>query len=171
VVSISNALRQMTTIARDVVISRLGASYLIPPAFRWRYLRLFGLKVENSMISAGCYIGGKNLAVGARSFVNYECFFDTSSPIKIGSDVQIGMRCQFITSTHEIGTSSRRGGPGRSLPIVVGDGAWIGAGVLVLPGVHIGRGAIIAAGSVLTRDVPDDALIAGVPGRHIRQLP
>lgn len=169
-VSLSNVRRQIGGVARDALLNGIGGSYLIPPSLRWRYLELFGLDLQNSMISAKCFIGGTDLAIGWRSFVNYRCFFDTSAPIIIGMDVNIGMGCYFVTSTHQIGPSGRRGGAAATAPITVNDGAWLGACVLVLPGVTIGRGSVVAAGSVVTRDVPDDALVAGVPARQIRQL-
>lgn len=169
-VSFLNIRRQAAGMARDTLFSNLGASYLIPPSLRWRYLKLLGLNVEDSMISAKCFIGGKKLSIGQRSFVNYGCFFDTSASIVIGADVNIGMGCYFITSTHEIGPSERRGGAAASQPITVGDGAWLGARVLILPGATIGRGSVVAAGSVVTRDVPDNSLVAGVPAKRIRQL-
>ena len=165
-----NGKQQFAAVLRDVCLSKIGGSYLFPPSIRWRYLRLFGLKIDNAKIFAGSFIGGKGLAIGQRSFVNYRCFFDTSAPITIGTDVNIGMGCHFVTSTHAIGSSDRRGGQGQSSPIVVGDGAWLGAGALVLPGVQVGRGSIVAAGSVVTRDVPDNVLVAGVPAKYVRHL-
>lgn len=165
-----NGKQQFVAVLRDVCLSKIGGSYLFPPSLRWRYLRLFGLEIDNAKIFAGSFIGGKGLAIGQRSFVNYRCFFDTSAPITIGTDVNIGMGCHFVTSTHAIGSADRRGGQGQSSPIVVGDGAWLGAGALVLPGVQVGRGSIVAAGSVVTRDVPDNVLVAGVPAKYVRQL-
>ena len=76
-------------------------------------------------------------------------------------NIRIGARCDFgplvkiIPGTHMIGNSSRRAGKGMALPITIGDGCWIGADVLIIGGVNIGNGVVVAAGSVVTRDVPD----------------
>jgi acetyltransferase-like isoleucine patch superfamily enzyme len=59
----------------------------------------------------------------------------------------------------------------RSEPVSIGDGTWIGTGALILPGVHVGAGCVIAAGAVVTESVPDDTLVGGVPAKVLRQLP
>jgi acetyltransferase-like isoleucine patch superfamily enzyme len=82
----------------------------------------------------------------------------------------VGARVLFLTSGHEIGPSERRAGPVHSSPITVEDGCWIGAGSILLPGVTIGRGSIVAAGSVVTKDVAPDTLVGGIPARPIREL-
>jgi acetyltransferase-like isoleucine patch superfamily enzyme len=110
------------------------------------------------------------VSVGAGSFVNYGCRFNTSSPVVIGERCNIGMDVAFVTDTHEPGTHGRRAGANTSAPIFVGDGVWIGARATVLPGVTIHDGAIIAAGAVVTKDCVADGLYGGVPATQIRQL-
>ena len=88
-----------------------------------------------------------------------------------GSNVNIGPFTKLISDSHELGGPSRRAGKFFADPIVVGDGAWIGASVTVLGGVTIGAGAVVAAGAVVTRDVPANALVAGVPAKVIKHLP
>jgi len=85
------------------------------------------------------------------------------APIMIGARCDIGPAVEFVTGGHEIGSSSRRAGRGSAKSIVVNDGCWIGARCLILGGVTIGSGAVIAAGSVVTEDVPGNVLVAGVP--------
>jgi maltose O-acetyltransferase len=77
----------------------------------------------------------------------------------------------FCTSTHEIGSRERRGGKSISIPIKVGNGCWIGARSMILPGVTIGDGCIIAAGSVVTKDCEPNGLYAGTPAKRIKDLP
>jgi acetyltransferase-like isoleucine patch superfamily enzyme len=110
------------------------------------------------------------LVVGRRSFVNHQCYFDTSAAVTIGMDCAVGPRVCFITSGHAIGPSQRRAGPGISAPITVEDGCWIGAGAVLLPGVTIGRGSIVAAGAVVNRDVAPNSLVGGVPARILKGL-
>lgn len=121
-------------------------------------------------IKGGCRVNGFGLRIGARVFVNRSCYFDLSAPIDIGDDVVVGHHVIFVTADHEIGTARRRAGPVVPKPIAVGDGAWIGARSFIMPGVRIGRGAVVGAGSVVTRDVPTDCIVAGVPARILRQI-
>jgi acetyltransferase-like isoleucine patch superfamily enzyme len=104
-------------------------------------------------------------------FVNQNCHFDTAAPITLRSGTRIGDHVRFITSTHEIGASTRRAGPGKARPIVVGRGVWVGSGACILPGVSVADGCIIAAGAYLTRSTQPDGLYAGVPARRVRDLP
>ena len=80
------------------------------------------------------------------------------------------MNCSFITSTHVIGDETMRASEGISKPITIGNGCWIGSNSTVLPGVNIGNGTIIAAGSVVVHDCEENSLYAGVPAKKIKQL-
>ncbi|NER49778.1 MAG: hypothetical protein F6J92_24415 [Symploca sp. SIO1A3] len=76
----------------------------------------------------------------------------------------------FITTEHKIQDSARRAGPVYGRPILVEDGAWIAANSTILPGITIGKGAIIAAGAMVTKDVPSNVLVGGVPAKMIKGL-
>lgn len=94
-----------------------------------------------------------------------------SDEIIIGDNVNVAMRCTFITSTHEINQKNdRRAGKVVTRPIVVGNGVWIGANSVILPGVTVGDGTIVAAGSVIITDCEANAIYAGVPAKQIRSL-
>jgi maltose O-acetyltransferase len=140
-------------------------------------LRLAGLSVgRGATIIGRVWIAGgprprANLVIGRWTFVNDGVRFDTSAPIRIGQHVDIAHDVSFITSTHEIGTEYRRAGRSCEYSISVGDGAWIGAGAIVLPDVTIGEGSLVAAGAVVTRSVPANTLVAGVPATVVRLLP
>ena len=95
-------------------------------------------------------------------FLRERIFMDGGS-ITIGENVFIGPFCGFYTATHPLDFARRNKGLEKALPIKVGDNCWFGANVSVMPGVTIGSGCVIAAGSVVTKDVPDNSLVAGVP--------
>lgn len=109
------------------------------------------------------------VTIGDNVFINRDAYIRPQTTI--GDNVRIGPFVRLITDTHEIGPSHRRAGKARFDPIVVGTGTWIGASVTVLAGVTIGKGCVVAAGSIVTKDVPDDVMVAGVPARVIRSLP
>lgn len=143
----------------------------VPPALRRIILKAMGFSLGRRVRIKGAvsfFDAGTSFGDGA--FVNFECFFDASAPITVGAHVQIGPRAMFITGSHTIGNSEKRGIGNSAAPINIGDGTWIGAGVLVLPGVTIGPGCVIAAGSVVTTDTDANMLYGGVPARAIRPL-
>jgi maltose O-acetyltransferase len=113
----------------------------------------------------------KRIEIGAKSFLNVETRFGCpESKITIGKGVMIGPRVCFETVNHGLRYEPGKGRGAWSKPIVVEDEAWIGAGVIVLQGVTIGRGAVVAAGSVVTRDVPPEVVVAGSPARVIKHI-
>jgi maltose O-acetyltransferase len=136
-------------------------------------LRAFGAQIgPDSWFHGGTYFTEpRNLRVGADSFVNRNCYFDLEGPVTIGDQVVIGHGTSIVTTTHPIGPSERRAGHVfTGGPVGVGDGAWVGSNVTLLPGVSVGAGAVVAAGGVVTADVAPDLLVGGVPARTIRAL-
>lgn len=103
---------------------------------------------------------GLNLDLGDRVFVNQNCTFLDYAGIRLGSRVMVAPKVTFITVGHPVDTADRRvwltGGP-----IDVGENVWIGAGATILPGVTIGRDSVVAAGAVVTEDVPERSLVTG----------
>lgn len=124
---------------------------------------------------------GRHVTIGAGTFVNTGCVFLDAAPITIGARVLIAPRVQLLTVDHPVDPAERWIGRGpdqtgapyrtRAAPIVIEDDVWLGAGCIVLPGVRIGSGATVAAGAVVTRDVPPRTLVAGVPATVRRSLP
>lgn len=112
---------------------------------------------------------GRNLRFGHQVFVNTGCFFMDRGGITIGDNAFIGPRVQLITTNHGTAPSQRRVTVSR--PIVIGKNVWLGAGVIVLPGVTIGENSIIGAGSVVTHDIPADVIAVGSPARVIKPVP
>lgn len=113
---------------------------------------------------------GTGIVIGENSFVNYDAIMLDGGMIKIGSNCKIGPRCQFLTPQHPIDYAQRREPLETCLPIEIGDDCWLGGGVIVCPGVRIGARCVIAAGSVVTRDIPADSLAAGNPAIVKRDL-
>ncbi len=106
---------------------------------------------------------GISTSLGEGTFVNHGCYFMDGGRINIGKNVFIGPFCGFYTASHPMKYEERNKGLERALPINIGDNCWFGANVSVLQGVTIGSGCVIAAGSVVTHDLPDNCVAAGVP--------
>lgn len=158
-------------LGRDLLINGFVMSSLLPRSARWRLLRLCGMEIEGwCAVSPGCWFGGRDIRIGRGSTVNYGVFFDNAARIDIGNNVDIGMQTMLITGTHGFGDSTRRAGPSSVAPVTVEDGTWIGARAVILPGVRIGSGCVIAAGSVVTKDCQPDGVYAGVPAVRVRDL-
>ncbi|HIX88460.1 MAG TPA: sugar O-acetyltransferase [Candidatus Akkermansia intestinavium] len=113
---------------------------------------------------------GSNIELGDGVFINHDCVILDGGKVTFGDNVLVGPQCGFYTASHPADAETRRTGAEYSLPISIDAGVWIGGGVKVLPGVHIGENSIIAGGSVVTRDVPANVLAGGVPCRVIRPL-
>lgn len=112
-----------------------------------------------------------HVIIGADVVVNVGCLLDAAADITIGDGVSIGQDVVVLTNGHEIGPPSRRAGQLVARPVRIEDGAWLSTRVVVLPGVTIGEGAVVAAGAVVTRSVAPHTLVAGVPARPLRELP
>jgi maltose O-acetyltransferase len=113
---------------------------------------------------------GYNIRLGRDGFVNYNCVFLDCAPIEIGDRLQMGPAVQLYTAGHPLERAVRRAGFEYARPIRIGDDVWIGGAAIILPGVTIGDGSVVAAGSVVTRDVPAFCLVAGNPARVVRAL-
>ena len=113
---------------------------------------------------------GYNITLGARAFVNFNAVFLDCAPIRVGDGAQIGPGVQLLAADHPADPQARRDGVELARPIWIGDNAWLGGGVVVLPGRSVGADSVVGAGSVVTRDVPPGMVAAGNPCRVIREL-
>lgn len=120
----------------------------------------------------GCYLEpdfycdyGFNIELGARFYANHHCVMLDAAPIWIGDDVMLGPAVQIYTVTHPLDAALRQSGIEQAKPIQIGHRVWIGGGAIILPGVTIGEDAVIAAGSVVTKDVPAGTVVKGNPAR------
>jgi acetyltransferase-like isoleucine patch superfamily enzyme len=132
---------------------------------------LIGRAVDDgfSLIPPFYTTGGADIRLGRRIFINQNCTMYDLGGIDIGDDVLIGPNVSLITSGHPIEPSRRRDGV-IAKPIVIGRNVWIAAGVTIIGGVTVGENAVLAAGSVVTRDVPPNTLVGGNPARVIRVI-
>jgi acetyltransferase-like isoleucine patch superfamily enzyme len=119
---------------------------------------------------AGGLAPASRVSIGADCFINDGCRFDCSAQITIDDGVYLGHDVAVLTSSHELGSPERRAGSFTCAPIHIGRGAWVGARAVILQGVTVGDGAVIAAGAVVARSVPPNVLVGGVPARELRQL-
>jgi maltose O-acetyltransferase len=129
------------------------------------------MKVEGKIYHS-CYFHSTKVKVGRGTWINTGCFFDNLlTEVSIGENCGIGQQVMFCMNTHEIGTAEMRASTKIQAPIKVGNGVWIGTRAVILPGVSIADGCVIAAGAVVTRDTEPNGLYAGVPARRIKDLP
>lgn len=113
---------------------------------------------------------GYNTSVGDCFFANHNCQIIDGGKVTFGNNVFIAPNCVFTTAEHAIDAEQRKEGLEVALPIKVGNNVWFGAGVIVLGGVTIGDNTVIAAGSVVTRDIPSGVVAAGVPCCVLREI-
>jgi maltose O-acetyltransferase len=132
------------------LLGAFGADSTIRPPFRCDY--------------------GYRTTVGARTFANWGLVCLDVGPITIGDDVQIGPGVQLLTATHPVEPGPRRDRWEGSAPITIEDNVWLGGGVVVLPGVTIGRDTVVGAGAVVTRDLPPRVVAVGNPARVVREI-
>ena len=138
-----------TAILREL-LGRVGENCWIEPTFSCDY--------------------GSQISIGDAFYANYDCIFLDVAPITIGSHVLLGPRVCLYTAGHPTTPEVRNTGLEFGLPITIGDSVWIGGNTVVCPGVTIGSGSLIAAGSVVTRDIPSRVIAAGNPCRVLRPL-
>lgn len=111
----------------------------------------------------------RRLRIGARVRINVGCVIELNDDVEIGDDAALGADVVVLTSTHRLGPRSRRAGQLDTRAVRIGRGSWIGSRVTILPGVEIGDGAVVMAGSVVNDDVSASSLVGGVPA--IVQVP
>ncbi len=108
------------------------------------------------------------VTVGKNVYINQACSMLALGTIVIEDDVLIGPKCNLITEGHPIEPSQRRALEVK--PVIIKRNAWLGAGVTILPGVTVGENSIVAAGAVVTKDVPANTVVAGVPAKILRNI-
>jgi acetyltransferase-like isoleucine patch superfamily enzyme len=112
---------------------------------------------------------GLNITVGRKVHIGYGCMFTGHAPIDIADEVMIANKTNLVTSGHPVPPDQRRDYL-TGAPITIEKNVWIGTAATILPGVTIGAGSVVAAGAVVTHDVPPATLVAGVPAKVIREL-
>lgn len=143
---------------------------------RTMLLRALGLRIgARSLVAGSMRLTGSGpvrdlLSIGLGCYLTGPLHIDLTAPVHIGDGVYMGYDVMLTTAHHEVGESEQRCGRRVFRTICVEDGVWIGSRALILPGVRLGRGSVIAAGAVVTRDVAPNTMVGGVPARLIRDL-
>jgi len=154
----------------QLVIAEMNTGYRDAAEVRALFGRLTGVEVDESFwLLPPFYTDfGKNIRVGKNVFVNHACEFMDRGGITIGDDVLIGPKVNLVTINHPLDPATRRST--HCAPIIIENGVWLGAAVTVMPGVTIGENAVVAANAVVTSDVPNNAVVGGIPARFIRHI-
>lgn len=113
---------------------------------------------------------GQNISIGEHVFLNVMCTILDGAEVHIGDHVMIGPAVQIYTAAHDLRAEPRIHGREVARPISIEDNAWLGGGAILLPGVTVGRNAVVGAGAVVSRDVPANTVVAGNPARVIREI-
>lgn len=113
---------------------------------------------------------GKNIHVGDDFLSNFNLTILDVAPVNIGNNVMIGPNVDIYTVNHPMTAQGRRDYLGKGMPVTIGNDVWIGGKVTIIPGVTIGNNVVVAAGAVVTKDVPDNVLVGGVPAKIIKKL-
>lgn len=165
-------IRAFAILTYDLIAVHLPASHQ-----RWSFgaKRLRAFCARHMLASCGQNVNverharfGRGVALGDRSGIGVNASIGEQT--RIGSDVMMGPDCVIYTRNHRfdrLDIPMREQGYGPVEPVEIGDDCWIGGRVTILPGVHVGNGAVIAAGAVVTKDVPPYAVVGGVPAKII----
>lgn len=163
----------LASVKRALAISALLNRLTLSDADEIRRLfgDLIGKKVDDSfmLIPPFYTTGGADISVGRNVFINQNCTFYDLGGLDIGDDVMIGPNVSIITSGHPIEPSLRRASV-IAKPVVIERNVWIAAGATIIGGVTVGENSAVAAGSVVTKDVPRNTLVGGNPARVIRSI-
>lgn len=152
------------------IIAELNNIYHDKDEVQALFSRLTGIDVDKTfeLLTPFYTDFGRNIRVGKNVFINHCCEFMDRGGITIGNDVLIAPKVNLITIGHPLNPADRRAT--YTAPIAIGNGVWIGAGVTVMPGVTIGENSVVAAGAVVTKDVPSNTVVAGVPAKVVKAL-
>jgi maltose O-acetyltransferase len=133
--------------------------------------QLLGQIGRDSIIEPPFYCSyGRNIHIGDHVYLNVLCTILDCNEVHIGHHVMIGPNVQIYTAAHLLQAEARIQGWEVAKPIVIEDNVWLGGGAILLPGVTIGRNAVVGAGAVVSQDVPANTVVVGNPARVIREI-
>lgn len=132
------------------IFGSIGANINIEPPFRCDY--------------------GYNIHVGENFYANYDCVLLDVCEIRIGDNCMLAPGVHIYTATHPLNPTERVSGAEYGIPIIIGDNVWIGGRAVINPGVKIGNNVVIASGSVVTKDIPDNVVVGGNPAKIIKNI-
>ncbi|KEQ30945.1 acetyltransferase [Pedobacter antarcticus 4BY] len=158
-------------VGRTIKLSQLLNTATDVNSIRDCLSEIIGVRIDDSTtIFAPFYTNfGKFISIGKNVFINHACSFLDMGGITIEDDVLIGPKVNLITENHPLDPGDRKAL--LTKPIIIKRNAWIGAGATILPGVTIGENSVVAAGAVVSRDVPPNIVVGGVPAKIIRSIP
>ncbi|KRE03547.1 maltose acetyltransferase domain-containing protein [Priestia megaterium] len=132
---------------------------------------LFGSTGENVYVEPNIRVDyGYNIFVGENFFANFDCVILDICKVSFGDNCLLGPGVHIYTATHPIDPNERNSGKEYAKPIIFGDNVWIGGSSVINPGVTIGDNVVIASGSVVTKDVPNNVVVGGNPAKIIKKL-
>jgi len=132
--------------------------------------QLFDKKINNVVIEPTFYCDyGTNISIDNNFYANHNLVILDASKVTIGKNVFMGPNCGIYTTMHPLNKDERNEGLVYSKPITIKDDVWIGGNVVILPGVTIGSNVVVGAGSVVTKDVPDNVVVVGNPARILKE--
>ena len=152
------------------ITMEMNSQYHTPEELRKIMSRLIGKKVDDTFrLFPPFYTDfGKNITIGKNVFINSGCHFQDQGGITIGDGTLIGHNVVLATINHDLDPKKER--KNHYAPIKIGKNVWIGSNATVLPGVTIGNWAVVAAGAVVTKDIPDMTVVGGVPAKLIKTI-
>ena len=142
-------LDKRTEILKEL-LGKTGENIYIEPNFRCDY--------------------GYNIRVGENFYANFDCLLLDVCPITIGNNAMLAPGVHIYTATHPLDPTERNSGYEYGKPVNIGDNVWIGGRAVICPGVTIGDNVVVAAGSVVTKDVPDNVVVGGNPAKIIKEI-
>jgi maltose O-acetyltransferase len=146
-----------------------ATSTFFPTAVRRALLRLGGVKLGRVIWGLErCWFESEHVSIGSGCAINSECSFEGHGPIVVGRDVLFGPEVMILTSDHHIDPDGEVSRSATYREVRIGDRCWIGARVMIMPGVTIGEGTVIGAGALVTKDCDPGAVYVGVPAKRVR---
>jgi len=138
--------------------------------FRERLSDIIGSKIDESTFIFAPFLTnfGRYITIGKNVFINHDCSFLDLGGINIGDNVLIGPKVTLVSESHPIDPLQRKSLIGK--PIFIKNNAWIGASATILAGITVGENSIVAAGSIVTKDVPDNTVVAGNPAKFLKSI-
>ena len=157
-------------VSRTLALSPFLNASISVDEIREKLSEILGTKLDNSTtVFAPFHTNfGHHITIGKRVFINHACSFLDMGGIILEDDVLIGPKVNLITENHPLNPLERRGMLCK--PILIRRNAWIGAGATILPGVTIGENSVVAAGAVVSKNVPSNTVVGGIPAKIIKTI-
>ncbi len=152
------------------VIFEINSAYHDDEEMRRLFAKLTGVEVDGSLIVRPPFYAdfGRNIRMGRNVFINHGCTFMDRGGITLEDDVLIAPKVNLVTLNHLLDPAERR--TTVCSPITIKRNAWIGLGATIMPGVTVGENAVVAASALVTRDVPANTVVVGIPAKTVRHI-